>query len=510
MRVTQGMIINNSLNGLYKNMNDINKLYGQMTTGKKIQTVSEDPIIAGRALKLKTTVLETTQYQSNVKEANSWMEITEAALDNMTGILKDIRTKCVQAANGTLKEEDKNAIKTDVAQLMDQLLKESNNTYGGRYIFSGYKTDEPLILTKETKLEKALTVEKDMTIPAGTKVTEGTVVNQGSTIAEGTALGIGTVIPTGSVLKAGTILSKEDALELLGITLSDASYTLDSAYTIPAGTDLSSEAIADLGAQGIVVGSPVPDGGCTIPAGKTLQKATAEEILGVTVSADSYVITKDISIPTTPPTPPSDYQVKGSITLGAGCEIKGDITLVGNSSLGGGTILKQGSTLAIGTTLPKGAFNPKVYGKIDNQSISYEIGVNNTVDVNTLGMDSILGEFMASMEEMITMVNASQGDNPKYTQQELYAMFNKKIGELDKTLAKVSEKTADLGSKMARVEYVENRLVDQKTTFTNLLSETEDVDIEEAYVQFNVQYATYQSALQATSKVIMNTLADYL
>ena len=92
MRVTQGMIINNSLNGLYKNMNGMNKLYGQMTTGKKIQTVSEDPIIAGRALKLKTTVLETTQYQNNVKEANSWMEITEAALDNMTEILKDLRT----------------------------------------------------------------------------------------------------------------------------------------------------------------------------------------------------------------------------------------------------------------------------------------------------------------------------------------------------------------------------------------------------------------------------------
>ena len=508
MRVTQGMIINNSLNGLFKNMNDMNKLYGQMTTGKKIQTVSEDPIIAGRALKLKTTVLETTQYQSNVKEANSWMEITEAALDNMTNILKEIRTKCVNAANGTLKEEDKNAIKTDVAQLMDQLLKESNNTYGGRYIFSGYKTDEPLILTKEVKLDELLTVQKDMTIPAGTKITAGSVIKEGSTVAEGSLLDKDTIIPAGSVLKAGSVLSAEDMAALKpGFVVSATQYTLDNDYTIPAGTDLSSQAIADLGTQGIVVASPVPDGGCTIPAGKTLQKATAEEILGVTVSGDSYVITKDITVPTTPTT---GYKVEKSITLGAGCEIKGDITLEGNSSLGGGTILREDSTLAIGTTLPKGAFNPKVYGKTDNQSISYEIGVNNTIDVNTLGMDSILSEFMASMEEMITMVNASQGDNPKYTQEELYAMFNEKLGEVDKTLAQVSEKTADLGSKMKRAEYVESRLVDQKTTFTSLLSESEDIDIEEAYVQFNVQYATYQSALQATSKVIMNTLADYL
>ncbi len=508
MRVTQGMIINNSLNGLYRNMNDMNKLYGQMTTGKKIQTVSEDPIIAGRALKLKTTVLETQQYQSNVKEANSWMEITEAALDNMTEILKDIRTKCVQAANGPLKEDDKNAVKTDIAQLMDQLLKESNNTYGGRYIFSGYKTDEPLILTKEMKLEEVLTVQKDMTIPGGTKVTAGTVIKEGSTVAEGTVLGTGTVVPGGSVLKAGTVISKEDAMDLLGFTLSDTDYILDADYTIPAGTELSKATAEELGL--VAVGAledgktyTVGDGGHTITKGESLSKAVAEEVLGVTVSSEKYVITQDITRAT-------DYTIQGSLTLGSGCRLNGDVTLVGASNLGGGTILKQGSTLAVGSTLPKGALNPKVYGKIDNQSISYEIGVNNTVDVNTLGMDSILSEFMASMEEMITMVNASQGDNPKYTQEELYAMFNKKLGEVDKTLAQVSEKTADLGSKMKRIEYVESRLVDQKTTFKSLLSETEDIDIEEAYVQFNVQYATYQSALQATSKVIMNTLADYL
>ncbi len=63
---------------------------------------------------------------------------------------------------------------------------------------------------------------------------------------------------------------------------------------------------------------------------------------------------------------------------------------------------------------------------------------------------------------------------------------------------------------MSRIDYVKSRLTEQKTTFKNLLSETEDVDIEETYVEFNTQYATYQSALKATSKIITNTLADYL
>ena len=427
MRVTQGMIINNSLNGLYSNMSNINKLYAQMSTGKKIQTVSENPIIAGRSLKLKSTVLETEQYASNTKEANSWMEITEAALKNMNEILTEINTKCTAAASSSMNEENKEAIKTDIAQLMEQLLQEANTTYNGRYVFSGYKTNEPLVLTKDMTLDSALTVLKDM------PVTDGTTIANGTVFGDGTTLGEGTTVPTGSVLKAGTVLSKEDAINLLGIT----------------------------------------------------------------PTTDTYTTTADVITS-------GDYTLQGELAMGSGSTINGDITLKGTSSLGGGTTLQAGSEL------PKGSFNPVVYGNVDGQNIGYEVGTNNTIDVNTLGMDEVLGEFVGSMQEIITMVEASQGDNPKYTVEELSKMFDNKLKEIQDIANNISEKTADLGSRMKRVEYVETRLVDQKTTFTSLLSETEDIDIEETYVQFNTQYATYQSALQATSKVIMNTLADYL
>ena len=509
MRVTQGMIINNNLNGLYSNMNGINKVFAQLSTGKKIQTVSDDPIIAGRALKLRTTVLENGQYQKNVKEANSWMEITEGALDNMEEILKDISTKCAQGANGTLDEEDKNSIKTDIAQLMDEFLKEANVTYSGRYVFSGYKTDEPMILTKEMILDNILNIEKDMTVPTGTTAAQGSIIKDGSSFGESTQLGKGTNIPGGSVLKAGTTISKDDAMGLLGFNLSGTSYTLDSDYTIKEGTTLSKQAAEDLG---LVTPGTLGDGetfkvttpgGHVIPKGTSVTKTVGEEVVGVNVSADEYTITEDITLT-------GDFTLQGELKLGAGSTINGDITLMGNSVLGGGTVIKENSELASGSKLPEGAFNPLVYGKIDGQGIAYEVGTNNTIEVNVTGMDKILAEFMGSMEEIITMIDGSQGDNPKYTVEELSKMYDKKVGEISDIAAKISEKRSDLGSRMKRVEYVDKRLVGQNTTFTGLLSETEDVDIEKAYVEFNTRYATYQSALQATSKVIMNTLADYL
>ena len=285
-------------NGLYNNMNALNKTYAQMATGKKIQTVSDDPIIAGRALKLTTTVLETTQFESNTKEAMSWMEVTEASLDNMTKILTEIRTKCVQASNGTLEKSELEAVKTDIEQLWNQLEDEANTTYGGRYVFSGYKTNQPL-------------------------------------------------------MEGGNVM--------------------------------------------------FPDG-----------------------------TTKD-------------------------------------------------------------------------QKIEYEIGVNTTIDINITGMEDLFNKMKTSFEEIVTEVK-----DPDTTADDLNKMFTAKLDEIDGFLEKISEKTSDLGSRMSRVEYTQERLAEQKITFKNLLSETEDIDIEETYTNFNIQYATYQSALQATSKIITNTLADYL
>lgn len=511
MRVTNGMLINTTLNGLYKGATDLNKTYAQMTSGKKIQTVSDDPIIAGRALKLKTTVLETTQYQTNVKEANAWLEVTGGALTNVTEILKQIRTKCNQGANGTLEAKDKKDIQTEVLELLKQLQEEANVTYGGRYVFSGYKTSEPLILTKNETLDAAYTVADNMAIAEGTKVAADSKILNGSTYVRGSVLGIGTEIPKGSTLTAGTVLSKEDAVAL-GYTVSGTTYTTDGAHTIPKETQITNDMYAELQRKGVDVSKLVANnegtgyyvaeaGDLVVEEGKTLSKDTAEALLGVKVSGDSYTITQDKTLG-------AAYTVLNKVTLGSNCKLNGDVVLKGESSLAAGSTLKAGSTMAAGTVLAKGSLNPKVHGKIDGQQMNYQIGVNSSLAINTLGMDSIFSDMIGCLNSIYADVTASI--NGEMSNEQLSKNFSKQLEKIDAILADVSDRTSELGSKVSRASYVTTRLTDQKTTYKNLLTETEDVDIEEVYTQFNVQYATYQSALQAASKVLTNTLADYL
>jgi len=61
MRITNKMMTNNMMSNINKNKNLLSKLDEQYSTGKKIQRPPEDPIIAVRALKLRTNLSELNQ-----------------------------------------------------------------------------------------------------------------------------------------------------------------------------------------------------------------------------------------------------------------------------------------------------------------------------------------------------------------------------------------------------------------------------------------------------------------
>ena len=87
MRVTNTMMRNNSMLNMQKNKVAYNKYLNQYNTQKKIQRPSDDPTIAVRALKYRTTLVEIDQYLTNIKDATSWMDATETCLKDVIQFL---------------------------------------------------------------------------------------------------------------------------------------------------------------------------------------------------------------------------------------------------------------------------------------------------------------------------------------------------------------------------------------------------------------------------------------
>lgn len=150
MRITNTMMTNNLINSINRNLTNVNDYYRQMSTGKKIAMPSDNPIVASRALKFRTIVSETEQYSKNVEQANSWMEITETSFKNINSLMQQMSELCVQGASDSYKYDDRKKIFEEFNSLVDQFESEMNTTYMGRYIFSGYKTDQKAVLDDGT------------------------------------------------------------------------------------------------------------------------------------------------------------------------------------------------------------------------------------------------------------------------------------------------------------------------------------------------------------------------
>lgn len=140
MRITNNMLMNNMIKYIGNNLTRMDKYQSQLATGKKIQVPSDDPVVAARALKLRTDVAEIEQYQRNLKDAQSWLEITESALSDLGDIFQRAK-ELATGSDGGESPEDLQATAKEAEQLRTQLVNLANSTYAGRYIFSGFKTD---------------------------------------------------------------------------------------------------------------------------------------------------------------------------------------------------------------------------------------------------------------------------------------------------------------------------------------------------------------------------------
>ncbi|MCL2236283.1 MAG: flagellar hook-associated protein FlgL, partial [Defluviitaleaceae bacterium] len=149
MRITNSMTTNRLLMNLNRNANNVDRLFMQLSSGKVIQRPSDNPIIASRALRFRTNVAEVQQHQRNVAQAQSWMEVSEQNLQNTTEILTRTRSELmVQGASGTYTFQNRQSIVRVAELLFQQMKTELNGTFAGRYVFSGFRTNQPPIVTQ--------------------------------------------------------------------------------------------------------------------------------------------------------------------------------------------------------------------------------------------------------------------------------------------------------------------------------------------------------------------------
>ncbi|NMB42448.1 MAG: flagellar hook-associated protein FlgL [Firmicutes bacterium] len=143
MRVTNIMIGNSLIRHINSNLNNLSRTHEQLSTGKTILRPSDNPTDISQLLAIKAQKEINKQYTKNINDGLAYLYTADAALGTLGDIVSQANAMGVQGANGTLAQEDMQALAMQIDKMIDQVVDIANVTVGGKYLFAGKTNDKP-------------------------------------------------------------------------------------------------------------------------------------------------------------------------------------------------------------------------------------------------------------------------------------------------------------------------------------------------------------------------------
>lgn len=497
MRITNTMMMNQTLRNVSKSKNNLNTSENELATEKKITRPSDDPIVAIRALSLRSSLSEINQYlKHNIPDAESWLDVTHSSLNNMDGILSDIFQYCNQGSSDQFTTNDRSAIIDVLKQYRKAIYSEANADYAGRYCFTGYKTDTSFTFLTSTESDKKYEITETFKAEA---VTTDNIMKNSVDSTKVTGINAEKYPETRKVYRVRLAYQgcakALDSGNDLKFSVTDANGTTD--YTPNAVSRSEFEKM-------------VSDG--------TFDKAT--DSLYYIYDTGEVVMTDDL------------------YTKFSNCD--GMSFTYQKDSFNAGDVRPEMYFNCTDITNPG---NPVKYTFESDESISYTVNFSQSLQVNTLGRNALSYDIGRDIDDMCnalqsvldienkiaklktmkesgaysadekknidTMIAASEKEHD-YALDNMKKTFSKEITNVKEYQQTVSLELADLGARQNRLTLTKDRLSEQYTTFDDLKSKNEDVDLEDVVIKFSSAKTLYQAALSAASSCVQKSLLDYI
>ena len=518
MRITNKIMQNNSLYNINNNKILQDKLSTQMSTQKAITRPSDDPVVAIRALRLRSSVSELTQYyKKNAPDAQSWIEVTGKGLSTVTDILTDMNRQANKGANKDYTSSELSIIVKQLQSLRDEFYATGNLDYAGRYVFTGYRTDTTMTFTKgeveETKPDYVIHEQGTMadfdsinyTYTANLDGMNASNYDQKNVIEQDVVNG-----DIHRIRLAYNQVERFDGIELVDKDGKKHNHTADTVSTTadPDPYKTIQDANKD-GKEKIVF---VPETGEVLFSDKAYEKINTEA---------------------------------GAIS-GSETEIRMNYK---KSKWEVGDLRPEHYFACEGTTTQNGVTKTVSYneeyleGKKEKQSIEYDVGYNQKIEVNTTAEEVFNHNLDRDVDDLVTAlaslekIESTRTDLKKvlsgldegtadykevqtkleaadkafsYIRENIHDLMQHTITSIQQYLDDTNVAITDNGTRESRLDLISNRLMDQQTTFKTLQSENEDVDIADVTIQLTSTKLTYDAALMATGKIMQTSLMNYI
>lgn len=142
MRVTNTSLSRIMMDNMANRTIEYSKLDEQLTSGKRVNRISDDPVASMQLVQLENSKSDVSQYKINVVRLSGNYSVQEASLNSLDKQLLVVRDKMLAAKNSNHSATESATFGREINLLLDGMMSDLNTKNSeGNYLFSGTKSN---------------------------------------------------------------------------------------------------------------------------------------------------------------------------------------------------------------------------------------------------------------------------------------------------------------------------------------------------------------------------------
>lgn len=486
-RISLNEVLGQLRSAVFRNYGQMFTSQTQLTTGQRLQRVSDDPAAARRVMDLTAQREAISRHISAGERGQAWLNSSTAALSDITDSLARARELAVQGANGTLASGDRAAIAAELDAILGNVLAAANSQLDGRHLFAGTRTESlPFQLMTGTDgdqwvqylgdqhsyaVEVAPAVFHELTLPGSEVFASGPRSATSFNGSTGALPGAGSDSGTGTDL-----LLVRHTQTLFGAMPGAGGF--DPATGLRPGTNSADgDTVLGTGSNLVLTTDATGAGSISLNGGPALSFTGTETNLEVT-GANGEKLFVDVSA------------------------LNPNLSAVSVAVDGRGTLSTDGGISSVAIDFTQAA----------QQVVDQETGAVLHVDARGItrsgstevryGTSSTLFDALIEIRDILNDASLAPAESS--------ARLNAAMADLDRGTDALSSAIARLGGRSTQIERAGERLADLDVTLEGLRSQEADTDMAEVMVNFKQQEGLYNASLMMAARVQQLSLLNWM
>ena len=142
-RISFGQMSTQIMDRLFANYSKLEGIQNQLSTGKKINKSSDNPIGTSQSMDLRSEVDQFTNFQRNIVDGLAYLGTVDSTLSTGNNLYQNLRERAIQAASDSNSAESRSYIGKECRAIFDQMVALANTSFKNEYIFSGTNSQVP-------------------------------------------------------------------------------------------------------------------------------------------------------------------------------------------------------------------------------------------------------------------------------------------------------------------------------------------------------------------------------